>query len=139
MDRKPLIYVPAVMIFLISCGFLYKNSKKISLISRFCLASIFKKKICNYKIPDTNIMRVPIGDDFLSIPFDQTKEFDMCFITVHGIDNAGKNHDLTHLAGVPYAFSAEDLGLERILVTNAATLEHKEFTGDDVIGYAEGL
>ena len=134
------IYTPAILILIISCGFLYKKKgKEISLISRFILAKIFKKKICDHSISGTNIMRIPIGENFVTIPFDKTKEFDTSIITVHGIDNDGKTHNLTHLPGVPYSFSANDLSLKRIIVSNVATLDTKDFIGDEIVGYADGI
>jgi len=134
-------YVPTILCIIISCAVLHKKRKRLlSLGANFVcsLGSKFSRKQSNYRIPGTNCMRIPVNNgSLITLPFDENKEFDMCMYTVCGTDHKDKEHDLTNLAGVPYNFSPNDLGMKNITVTNHASMDSKIFEADEVIGYPD--
>lgn len=103
---------------LISGGvYFYKN--------RFILKSVLKASI-SYYFPsekqsfsiEGKIMKIPLGEFFVYLPFDEQREIEMSLIEVFGIDDKGNKIDLTQKPGVPYLFTAEDMGLEKIIVND---------------------
>lgn len=96
-----------------------------------------KKKIEDYLIPNTNILKIPIADGFIYLPFKREKVFDMCVYDVDILDKNNNRHNITQIPGIPYHFSSNDLRVNSIHVFNGMTKETNQIDNDETLGYLE--
>lgn len=75
----------------------------------------------------------------LFVPLDRSKIAPMLDIRVVAFTSDGEMKDVTRSPGMPYDFTPHQIGACKMIATNDATDESREYTGDSSPGYCVEL